>query len=158
MPSLTYNLPGLQVEPAASLWLDNTTHIRVPSNEDVKTFSEPKQNPKPRLALDFSKDFPFDPANPNTGELDRQLDILLGLAANRAVEPYPATVTTPNKASFPVTPLSRFIHLKPVPFGTIFDISERAQIRIENVLEQHTRILSAYRVVNEGRELARSHP
>lgn len=125
MPSLTYNLPGLQVEPAASLWLDNTTHIRVPSIENVKEFSEPKQNPKPRLALNFATDFPFDPANPNTGELDRQLDILPGLAANRAVEPYPAAVTTPQGKSFPLTPLSRFIHLQPVR-SVLFSTSANA--------------------------------
>lgn len=154
-PSLTYSLPGLQVEPTASLWLDNTTHIRVPSIDMVKAFSEPKKNPNPRLALDFSKDFPFDPANPTTGELDKQLDILLGLAANRGVQPYPDTVTTPNGQSFRLTPLSRFIQLQPVPFGTIFDLTEHSQIILQNVLEQHTLILSGFLVVNEGRELAR---
>jgi len=156
MVSLTYSLPGLQVEPAASLWLDNTTHIRVPSIDDVKRFSEPDRKPKPRLALNFKTDFPLgDPPTSNTGELDRQLDILLGLAAHRAVEPYPTKVTTPNGKSFSLTPLSRFLHLQPVPFGTIFDIGERSQVIIQNVLEQHTRILSAYLIVNEGRELAR---
>jgi membrane-associated phospholipid phosphatase len=42
-----------------------------------------------------------------------------------------------------------------VPFGAIFDTVERPQDDIQNVLEQHRRILTGRRTVNEGRELAR---
>jgi hypothetical protein len=155
MTSLKYGLPGLQVEPEASLWLDNTTHIRVPSIDDVKKFSERTPTPGDRLALDFATDFPFDPDKPNTAELDRQLEILITLEARRADEPYPARVTTSTGGVFPLTPLSRFLHLQPVPFGAIFDLTERGQVIVQNVLEQHQRIITANRIVNEGRELAR---
>lgn len=42
-----------------------------------------------------------------------------------------------------------------MPFGTVFDVVERRQRRIVNVVEQHARILDGTRVVNEGQELAR---
>lgn len=178
-PSLRYALKGLQVEPTASLWLDNVTHIRVPPLTAIMALSERTPiGTTDRLALDFTNDFPFDPdsANPDTGKLDRQLQTLIAMAEDRPNAPYPAGETfgpTPD-SEVVVTPLSRFIHLQPIPFGTIMDIGERTQTKIFNVLEQHLRIIPGLpseickevdggppptsavpRVVNEPRELAR---
>jgi membrane-associated phospholipid phosphatase len=145
---------GPQVEPEAALWLDDVTHIRVPSLNSVTSFSEPGKGdeaPDDRLALNFASDFPFsDPDKPDDTKLRAQLDVLIDLADRRDIAPYPRKV-----GNFGLTPLSRFLHLRPVPFGAIFDTVERPQNSIENVLEQHQRILDARRTVNEGRELAR---
>jgi membrane-associated phospholipid phosphatase len=171
---LDYHLKGPQVEPTASLWLDDVTHIRVPSLGAITNFSErTPTGPKDRLAVDFAADFPFDPANPQTGKLTQQLKVLLALQAERPNAPYPSDETF---GDLTVTPLSRFLHLQPVPFGAIVDIGERTQTKIQNVLEQHLRIIPGPQdpddickavdptpsrrrgvppVINEGRELAR---
>lgn len=164
--SLRYNLPGLQAEPTAGLWLDDKSHIRVPSVGEIKNF----------LHLDFDKpvqgngfpDFPFNPNDPGINELERQLEVLIGLQESRAVGKYPESVKISTmKEKFLLTPLSRFLQLQPVPFGSIFDSNERkfgetfdeevsAQVKVENVLEQQRRILDKKSVVlREGRELAR---
>jgi membrane-associated phospholipid phosphatase len=156
MINTKYSLKGLQVEPEASLWLDDKSYIRVPSLKDITHFSERKPLPNDRLALDFPKDFPFDTSGNDTSEFDRQLKILSGLQSKRLVSPYPKSVPLPDgRGTFKLTPLSRFLQLQPVPFGAIFDISKPVQDIIQNVLEQHRRILTTIKVVNQGSELAR---
>jgi hypothetical protein len=82
---LDYRLPGPQVEPAASLWLDNKSFIRVPPLEAITFHSESGGAPDPRFALDFSTDFPVDPANPDDTKLRTQLEILIASAGHRTL-------------------------------------------------------------------------
>jgi hypothetical protein len=91
-----------------------------------------------------------------TGKLDRQLQTLIDMAEDRPNAPYPGGETfgpTPDSQPL-VTPLSRFIHLQPIPFGTIMDIGERTQTKVFNVLEQHLRIIRACRARSAARSTA----
>lgn len=153
--NLNYRLTGTQVEPTASLWLDGTTTISTPTLIKIKEFSEATQNANPRLALNFAQDFPFTPGNPDVSRLDAQLETLVALAAERANKPYPKMVTTSGGGTYPLTPISRFINLQPIPFGTVLDTTEHTQHPVATVTDQHLRIRFGTKIVDEGQELAR---
>lgn len=157
-----YALVGPQAEPTAAFWLTERA-ITVPGLADVKRYSEPNTAPSEtdslyRLYLDFEADFPR-----TRDDLDRQLAMSAALQIAQP-GPYPAAVRyvyNGKKEELALTPLSRFLHLKPLPFGTIFDRLERSQPDVTNVNEQQKRILDPRRWdvgslgLNEGQELAR---
>lgn len=151
--SLKYELKGPQVEPTAGLWIDGTTRICVPTLKEVTDISEGTTG-NDRLELNFATDFP------SGNDFRLQLDTLVALQHAREQEPYPADrpfgPALNKEGPFRTTPLSRFLQLQPVPFGTVFDTVERRQTKVRNVLEQHARILADTRVINEGQELARA--
>jgi membrane-associated phospholipid phosphatase len=151
--SLEYKLPGPQVEPTAGLWIDGQSRICVPTLKDVTDISEGKTGDT-RLELDFAADFP------SGNDFKLQLATLAALQGARGQEPYPGDrpfgPALDKDGPFRTTPLSRFLQLQPIPFGTVFDTVERRQTKVRNVLEQHARILADNRVINEGRELARA--
>lgn len=151
-----YALRGAQVEPTAAYWLTERA-ITVPELADVVSYTEPQAAPAPdspraRMAIDFAADFPQ-----TREDLDQELAVLQALAQSRGATPsYPQQV-----AGFDVTPLSRFLQLKPSPFGAIFDRVERSQPDIQSITDQHLRITVPTSAnppslaVYEGRELAR---
>jgi membrane-associated phospholipid phosphatase len=144
-----YALRGPQVEPTAGLWLTRAS-IQVPNRKEVTDIAE-QTDGDPRMTIDPETDFPTSAA-----QLEEELAILVALQNARSVEPYPARVRVGEKGEYALTPLSRFLQLQPVPFGTIFDLGERRQDDVDDVLEQHLRILTRIRVINEGQELARA--
>ncbi len=168
-----YRLHGPQVEPTASLWLDPPGRICVPTNQDIIGIAERSPSPSgDRIALDLTRDYPGEgnPLRPSRRRLEDQLSLLVELQEARAQDPYPAdkpfgpefeelrdTVLKPSGPQpFRPTPPSRFLQLQPVPFGTVFDVVERRQTKVRNVVEQHARILADTRIINEGQELARA--
>jgi membrane-associated phospholipid phosphatase len=87
--------------------------------------------------------------------LNEQLRLLVELQAARADKPYPAGRRFGHKgAQFRPTPISCFLQLQPVPFGTVFNL-RRQDCEIANVLEQHLLITEERPIVESGQELAR---
>lgn len=146
-----YALPGQQIEPTAGLWLTRKPPITVPTLGEVTAIAE-SSNAKgdPRFRIDPKNDFPA-----SADELQDQLAILVALQKARSVEPYPKQVAVRGGAPFPLTPISRFLQLQPMPFGTIFDTKDHKQPDVTNVLEQHLRILTPMPLADDGEELAR---
>jgi membrane-associated phospholipid phosphatase len=131
----------------------------VPTREEVETHTKAKGNPRLYLSPDLC---------PDNDALRREFAFIKILEQQRTTAPYPIIRFQPGMPPGDfrqLTDLSRFIHLKPPPFGAIFDTVERPQFILDRVSDQHLNILidtlivngarRPARIVNEGRELAR---
>jgi hypothetical protein len=123
--SREYRLEGPQAEPLASFFLDRPS-LCIPAREKIVAYTK-SDHPRLRLEPRFC---------PDDEALAAEFPILQSLARQRFSHPYPL-VKISQLETGALSPLSRFLHLQPQPFGAIFDLKEHPEFKLPNITRQH---------------------